>query len=93
MGAARREGWALRAKRDGRCAPRGILALRASKRLRALVEQGLNPGFPRPNKKRAPEGALSLFGWGRGIRTPVGGVRVRSPTTRRSPNKGSYKRS
>jgi hypothetical protein len=24
-------------------------------------------------------------GWGRGIRTPVGGVRVRSPTTRRSP--------
>ena len=32
------------------------------------------------------KGPFYYFGWGRGIRTPVGGVRVRSPTTRRSPN-------
>ncbi len=37
-------------------------------------------------KKRAPMGPV-LFGWGRGIRTPVDGVRVRSPTTRRSPKR------
>ena len=30
-----------------------------------------------------------LDGWGRGIRTPAGGVRVRSPTTRRSPNRNA----
>ena len=96
-----------------RCAgpSNGILALRASKRLRAFVEQGSNPEIviPRdgfvaalltlrahfvrlpspPAKKNGPFWGPFFFGWGRGIRTPVGGVRVRSPTTRRSPNKGS----
>ncbi len=36
-------------------------------------------------KYRAPVGSCIFIGWGRGIRTPVGGVRVRSPTARRSP--------
>src|SRR5699024_11658710 len=29
-------------------------------------------------------------GWGRGIRTPTGGVRVRSPTFRRSPRRNGF---
>jgi len=66
---------------------RGILVLRTSKSLRGLVEQDPNPGLPTIKTKKGPDTrGLSSFGWGRGIRTPVGGVRVRSPTARRSPN-------
>jgi hypothetical protein len=31
---------------------------------------------------------LNVFGWEAGIRTPIGGFRVRSPTVRRPPSKG-----
>ena len=41
---------------------------------------------PVPKKKSPLPGAL-FSGWGTRIRTWVGGVRVRSPTARRSPNK------
>ena len=42
---------------------------------------------PRSRKKKSPLPGALFFGWGTRIRTWVGGVRVRSPTARRSPNK------
>ena len=36
---------------------------------------------------RATRKLLIAFGWEAGIRTPIGGFRVRSPTVRRPPNK------
>ena len=36
-------------------------------------------------RRRRREGSVLVYGWGRGIRTPTGGVRVRCPTIRRSP--------
>ena len=63
-----------------------IVALRATKSLRGFVEQDSIPELPTIKTKKGPgKRGLFLFGWGRGIRTPVDGVRVRSPTTRRSP--------
>ncbi len=44
---------------------------------------GFSPSTPGKIKGRLI--AAYYFGWGRGIRTPTGGVRVRSPTIRRSP--------
>jgi hypothetical protein len=37
-------------------------------------------------KKAPKQGPFLLYGWGTRIRTLVGGVRVRSPAARRSPN-------
>ena len=44
---------------------------------------------PLPNKKDPLDAGLSSFGWGTRIRTWVDGVRVRSPTARRSPKSPS----
>ena len=66
-----------------------VVASRPGMRLRRCAcRTGFELRTSHGEKRKGPhEGALSFFGWGRGIRTPVGGVRVRSPTTRRSPNR------
>ena len=52
------------------------------------VEQGSNPYGPhRSIKKAHTRWAFFIDGWGTRIRTWVGGVRVRSPTARRSPKR------
>ncbi len=71
-----RDGWRLRRQRS-----RGFAA---------RVEQGLESILSPSQMQQSPrEAGFVASGWGRGIRTPADGVRVRSPTTRRSP-KGSY---
>ena len=57
--------------------------------LRLLRSQGSIPTSRRQKQKSPREAGFSVFGWGRGIRTPADGVRVRSPTTRRSPKRGA----
>src|SRR5258705_12137458 len=38
----------------------------------------------------AARNLLIAFGWEAGIRTPIGGFRVRSPPVRRPPSKGNF---
>jgi hypothetical protein len=65
-------------KRDARASREQV----AARTCRTAV---LVSSSPNQKRKRPRKGAFFFSGWGRGIRTPVDGVRVRSPTTRRSP--------
>ena len=38
----------------------------------------------------ATRNSLKMFGWEAGIRTPIGGFRVRSPTVRRPPSRRNF---
>ena len=77
---------------SGRTALRSVRPNRLSCRFveprRPSAARGSQHALPGQTQKNRLLGGFFVFGWGRGIRTPAGGVRVRSPTTRRSP-KGS----